>query len=366
MNDSTVAKVLLGTGNDAVMQLCIRRRALYSDIDTLQASLNEIEQELAKTSAREKSQIEVINTQLQELESDYNDALKSSKLDKLKLSKNQKIVNSPLHSTLAFLGSLFSSTAKSIDQIKSEIDALEIKQKNSRKHISDTEKRIAVKHNKLEQLESPMNSMEFAVVSLNDQLGKVHQKIKECDRSINAEIQMCARYTSATAMAVKSQLLKDISGSNDKIESLLKLRTLLLQYSSLGEQVEAANKAANWYSSPRNLVEQGFIQDSFSAYGVIPMSGEGTAHKKVRSGKNTRWKKINVNFNGNVTAQPVFTMPLWSPQKTSGDMAEKSKELFNNGLIYKREELIEKMRNKLKEQIDTITASIRHELAIPQ
>ncbi len=357
-------QIFFGNQTEDVLGTYRRISHLHASRDHLLQNKKEIEADLASFNDEHRD-LEQDQAKLAKLESKV--AQYQAELKKLKQTANH------LDRTLdsgwqRFCANVMSSLSSSYDsvatmqemrrQTKKEIGGLEGKLRKRQKTLGQF--RQEVKHDSRSQ-----DSFEFARDRLQTDIENTEQAIREANEAIDLRIQDLAVGYPLQALLHKRRQMTDDAARTELVNSIMGLRRAtrsraMLQ--SVPEATPAEREMAFGVVDVVKGVKRGFVEELADMAARIRMTGQGSAHKKVRSGNSTSWRKIDVAFSGSCNAVFRIESTDWGSEELVSCLQEQGRDQFVIGLTSGREKYTGKLLPAMEQEILASTTQLRRQL----
>ncbi len=324
-------------------------RFLRKNIAELEETLSQKQEDSGTELMRRKTVFAKLKRTIDKLESEQRDLR-----HKLRMLSQQ--IDSPLDMIGATLKSVINpDTARSPDEIRSEIERLKQKSRELDGKLNKRRKQAEQLREDLQDIQRPIGSDQFAIESLERNLQQARQEITDTNRAIDTQIH-------ATVLTMPMCFLAPLfRESPEHLKKALQLKEVLIKISQLQQLPERT--PPEYAPSARGVfeaVKAGTSMESCFVAGDVELSGIGTKHRKVRSGNSTRWKKVDIGFSGSVPVHSNIGVRAWSSNALSRYLTARSSQQFAAGLDRARATCSGILLPELRREAHELTAALRH------
>ena len=349
-----------GVSSSKIVGICHEIHLIWKSCHNLKQVMEGNLQEREKLFSKEKSQLKNLTKRLDTT----NEELKKTRRDRHRVDQETDYWTAKVDSILGnieiFFGAIFSSYSPNLAKVKETISHNKAQLATFDQELSHLDKKRKKEEMAIDQMSQPLDSLDFAIESLQERLEDYQSELTELNSAIDEAI--VTTILNSTPLVWKYKLKKmKIEGSNDLLKNLFMMKRLLVEQHSLNNIPELTKPPRIPLNVPqlKEDVKGCFSQNTNKIKGAIAMRGRGSAHKKVRSGKNTRWKKIKVNFSGSLFPSFKIKARKWAPKAMSKRLAEVADTEFTIAMTQQRSNKLTPAKRKVDQEVQAGLQAVR-------
>jgi hypothetical protein len=276
---------------------------------------------------------------------------------------------------------LFSSSSPGVQELRDELQKLSRKAMAAEDKADEVARQIGTERVELRRLSVPLESVEFALQSLQQLRQNLRTQLDARRADVDREIQHVARSTSVLLLRSKLQGLPERLDPRALAIRVLRLKSLLNQF---GDQQPSDQPAlAELGGDPLQRIVQavrgGFYKGTGQASGQLPLRGTGHKHVKrtrrrslhsrnrrsgsgLHSSRETYWERVNIALSGELSVSLEVHFPRWRSASVISALSEEANAWFQTGAAAATRQATRDTPQSRRREIDELTREIREML----
>ena len=228
---------------------------------------------------------------------------------------------------------------KSMIQQSSDLDDFENQRRarlSSLKHFGDSvhdlQSELELIHQQQSSVQDPIKDLDFAIDYLAQQIEQSQHEVQNYKaRFKELIIKNCL---SCSPLQISHWMKQGIYMLAPEVtcQLIFKIKDLASQLRTAPHQADQSQEAWGFLKT----LKDGLLNHEIKIKKRLQMNGEGFHHRKVTSGKSSKWKDFDINFSDEYTAKLLFNQQYWESNAGARALLNQAESKF---LSHRKSEL---------------------------
>ncbi len=366
-------KTFFGSRTSEIMSRYRRCNRLAQSLETLADEVRELTAKRATWREQHDDQIVALTASRDEI-AKQRDAQDRRVVElRHEHESTEHSIRTLLHRIGVWVQHLLSPGTPGVKQRRQRIEQLSDDIAAAERSLDEISARLIKVTRNLQRLTVPIESFDFAIEYLGQQLESDRRDLDEQNQAIDLAIRLVAKNNSPGLLQVK--LSSGLESLADKVLDLKQVLATLDRPATTEVAGEEDSPALELISS---AIREGSYDDKFRASGKVFVEGTGTTHvrktrsetewytdahgnRRTRTRNKTYWDRVNVEFGGPVRAEFEVEHRRWQATAFFDAVKAVCEQRFAAGMNRVQDATNER-RAKMEQRAEELTMAIRHNI----